>query len=104
MVIAHLRRFVVRHIGKTGSAAHGACQHGFVFLSWHPANMRPDRTLFQSRTLPQSNWPTTQASADLAGLKKLKDMLTKYESILEMMESEESDAQPPNSKLPPLPY
>jgi hypothetical protein len=27
-----------------------------------------------------------QASVDLAGLKKLKDMLTKYESILEMMQ------------------
>jgi hypothetical protein len=26
-----------------------------------------------------------QASVNLAGLKKLKDMLTKYESILEMM-------------------
>ena len=26
-----------------------------------------------------------QASVDLAGLKKLKDMLTKYEGILEMM-------------------
>jgi hypothetical protein len=32
-----------------------------------------------------------QASGDLAGLKKLKDMLTKYESILEMMQPEAKD-------------
>jgi hypothetical protein len=48
-------RFVVRHIGKTGSAAHGASQQGFVFLSRHPANMRPERVIFQRGTLPQSN-------------------------------------------------
>src|SRR3954462_940808 len=40
-------RFVVRHIGKTGTVAHRASQHGFVFLSRHPANMRPDSVIFQ---------------------------------------------------------
>jgi hypothetical protein len=38
MVIAKVRGLVVRHLGKAGSAAHGAPQQGFVFLSWHPAN------------------------------------------------------------------
>ena len=47
IVIANLMRFVVRHIGKTGSAAHGASQQGFVFLSCHPANMRPESVIFQ---------------------------------------------------------
>lgn len=42
-----------------------------------------------------------QASVDLAGLKKLKDMLTKYEGILELMEPEENPAPP---KLGPPPY
>ena len=63
MVIANVRRLVVRHLGKAGSAAHGAPQQGFVFLSWHPANMRPEPVIFQRGTLPQSNWPTTQKAA-----------------------------------------
>jgi hypothetical protein len=52
IVIANLGRFVVRHIGKTGSVAHGASQKGFVFLSCHPPNFRvrcfttpPDRSI-----------------------------------------------------------
>src|SRR5260370_799920 len=55
IVIASLMRFVVRHIGKTGSAAHGASQQGFVLLSRHLANMRPRASIFQCGTLPQSN-------------------------------------------------
>jgi hypothetical protein len=38
----------------------------------------------------------------LAGLKKLKEMLTKFEGILEMMEPEEGAA--PKIKPPPPPY
>jgi hypothetical protein len=33
-----------------------------------------------------------QASVDLAGLKKLKEMLTKFEGILEMMEPDKKEA------------
>src|SRR5258708_40250705 len=55
IVIASLMRFVVRHIGKTGSAAHGASQQGFVLLSRHLANMRPRAPIFQCGTLPQSS-------------------------------------------------
>jgi hypothetical protein len=32
-----------------------------------------------------------QASVDLVGLKKLQDMLTKYQGILEMMEPENKE-------------
>jgi hypothetical protein len=39
-----------------------------------------------------------QASVDLAGLKKLKEMLTKFEGILEMMEPDKSAAPPEPSK------
>jgi hypothetical protein len=39
-----------------------------------------------------------QASVDLAGLKKLKEMLTKFEGILEMMESANKE---PTWKRPP---
>jgi hypothetical protein len=38
------------------------------------------------RVVMNGNRLDIQASVDLAGLKKLKDMLTKYESILEMMQ------------------
>jgi|GEM_PF-5026966 len=37
------------------------------------------------RVVMNGNRLDIQASVNLAGLKKLKDMLTKYESILEMM-------------------
>src|SRR5215212_5302861 len=58
MVIAKLA-LLVRHLGNAGSVAHGALQQGFVFLSRHPANMRPGLVIFHPGTMPQSNWPTT---------------------------------------------
>jgi hypothetical protein len=52
---------------------------------------RPDRRIRTNarpslRVVMNGNRLDIQASVDLAGLKKLKDMLTKYESILEMMQ------------------
>ena len=65
MVIANVRRLVVRHLGKAGSAAHGAPQQGLVFLSWHLANMRPGPVIFLRGTLPQSNHPLGRPIAGL---------------------------------------
>jgi hypothetical protein len=39
------------------------------------------------RVVMNGNRLDIQASVDLAGLKKLKDMLTEHEGILEMMQS-----------------
>jgi hypothetical protein len=55
-----------------------------------PANRAPPVESAPSQGLPlrvvmNGNRLDIQASVNLAGLKKLKDMLTKYESILEMM-------------------
>jgi hypothetical protein len=56
-----------------------------------PANRVPTVESAPTQGLPlrvvmNGNRLDIQASVDLAGLKKLKDMLTKYESILEMMQ------------------
>ena len=47
---------------------------------------QPSNPLQPLRVVMNGNRLDIQASVDLAGLKKLKDMLTKYESILEMMQ------------------
>ena len=92
-----LRRFVVGHIGKTGSAAHGASPQGFVFLSCHPANMRRESVIFQRGTLPRSNPPGSSrenagVSAPLAALNRS----ARVRARAEFMSATKPSASDPN--------